>query len=349
MKCSFLLKFPSQAFSHPSTLTLSVIIPVYNGDITFRHCLSSLKQTKPSPDEIIVVADGDTDGSRLLAKEYGATVLELPESKGPAHARNLGAKVAQGDILFFTDADVMIPPNTFNQVKKSFKNQPEVTAFFGSYDDEPSEKNFLSQYKNLFHHYTHQQAGEEASTFFAACGAIRRDIFLALGGFDEHYHQPCIEDIELGYRLKQAGYKIRLVKTLQVKHLKCWRILSLLKSDFFCRALPWTELILRNGPFINDLNLRLSNRLSVVLTYIFLLALGGIGWWLGSLAIVTGAILLLLWLNAPLYKFFWRKRGLWFAIKAIPWHWFYYFYGGLAFIIGLGRFLFKKVYPFQKG
>ena len=78
---------------------------------------------------------------------------------------------------------------------------------------------------------------------------------LALGGFDEGYRQPSIEDIELGYRLKQAGHRIRLCKALQVKHLKRWSVVSLLKSDFFDRALPWTELILRDRRVINDLNL----------------------------------------------------------------------------------------------
>ena len=47
-----------------------------------------------------------------------------------------------------------------------------------------------------------------------------------MGGFDEGYHEPTIEDIDLGYRLKKAGYRIQLVKELQVKHLKRWEFLS---------------------------------------------------------------------------------------------------------------------------
>ncbi|MGH7457305.1 MAG: glycosyltransferase family 2 protein, partial [bacterium] len=246
---------------------VSIIIPVYNGGASFRGCLLGLTQAAPQPTEIIVVADGDTDGSSRLAEEFGAKVLRTPIAGGPARARNLGAREAVGDILFFVDADVVIPRDALAQIAAAFRSDPNLAALIGSYDDMPAARNFLSQYKNLFHHYVHQSAGVEASTFWGACGAIRREIFLVANGFDESYHQPCIEDIELGYRLKRAGYRIRLCKGLQVKHLKRWSFTALLKTDFFQRALPWTALILRQRQFINDLNLKTSNRVSAVLIY----------------------------------------------------------------------------------
>lgn len=318
---------------------ISVIIPVRDGGPNFRKCLSSLTEALPPHTEIIVVEDGDTDGSWHFAEEFGAQVLRIPVPQGPAHARNLGAQSAQGDILFFIDADVVIAPDAISKVKSSFSNNPQLAALFGSYDDEPGEDNFLSQYKNLFHHYVHQISQEEATTFWSGCGAIRRKIFMELGGFNESYRKPSIEDIELGYRLKRAGYHIRLSKSLQVKHLKRWGIISLTKSDFFDRALPWTELILRDGQFVNDLNLRFSSRLSVMLTYAFLAALVGGCWWSGSFAAASAIALLLIIINMPVYGFFLHKRGFWFMIRTIPWHWFYYFYSGLAFAIGLGRSL----------
>jgi glycosyltransferase involved in cell wall biosynthesis len=321
---------------------ISVIIPVRNGGSKFRRCLSTLAAVLPSSAEIIVVADGDTDGSWHFAEEFGAQVMRIPVPQGPAYARNLGAQSAQGDILFFIDADVVIAPDAISKVKSSFSNNPQLAALFGSYDDEPGERNFLSQYKNLIHHYVHQRSQEEASTFWAGCGAIRRQIFMELGGFNESYRKPSVEDIELGYRLKKAGYHIRLSKSLQVKHLKRWGIISLTKSDFFDRALPWTELILRDRQFVNDLNLRFSSRLSVMLTYGLLLALIGGSWWPGLFAVACLLILSLLIINIPVYRFFLQKRGFWFLIGTIPWHWFYYFYSGLAFAIGLGRFFFHR-------
>lgn len=322
--------------------TVSVIIPVYKGGVDFLRCLWNLAEAVPPPSEIIVVADGDTDGSWHLACEFGAQVLRVPVPGGPGRARNLGARMARGDILFFVDADVAIYPDAIGQIAAAFAREANLAAVFGSYDDAPSATNFLSQYKNLLHHYIHQTSREEASTFWGACGAIRREIFLTLGGFDERYRQPSIEDIELGYRLKRAGLRIRLCKPLQVKHLKRWGLVSLLKSDFFHRALPWTELILRDRWFINDLNLRSCSRFSVILVYALLGALVAVWWWPASLAFAGTLTLALLALNQPLYRFFQRKRGLCFAILTIPWHWFYYLYSGLAFAIGVVRYLFRR-------
>jgi len=326
----------------PLRLPISVIIPVRDGGLIFRRCLQGITEASPSSTEIIVVADGDTDGSWRVAEEFGVKVLRIPKPQGPARARNLGAQAAQGDILFFLDADVVIHPDAIRQVEATFRNDPQLTALFGSYDDEPGENNFLSQYKNLFHHYVHQISREEASTFWSGCGAIRRRVFLELGGFNEAYRKPCIEDIELGYRMKQAGHRIRLSKELRVKHLKRWNIRSLLKSDFFDRALPWTELVLRDRNFINDLNLRISSRLSVILIYVLLLTLIGGIWWNWSFGVAGGLALMLFLINIPLYRFFFRKRNFGFMLGTIPWHWLYYFYSGLAFAIGFSRFFFSR-------
>lgn len=275
-------------------LTISVIIPVYKGGENFRSCLLSLLNSSSPADEIIAVADGEGDGSWRIAEAFNVQVLRLDGPNGPAHARNRGAQIARGEILFFVDADVTVSPNTTGKMMEVFRNQPDLAAVFGSYDDSPMATNLLSQYKNLLHHYIHQTAGEEASTFWAGCGAIKRDIFLSMGGFNETYQHPSIEDIELGFRLKKAGYRIRLCKTLYCKHLKRWSFISLLKSDIFYRALPWTDLILKKGWWINDLNLRTSSRVSVVLTYGLLGSLIGGGWWALSFAF-GGSVGFVLW------------------------------------------------------
>jgi glycosyltransferase involved in cell wall biosynthesis len=319
--------------------SVSIVIPVYNGGESFQRCLNSLSEFAPELTEVIVVVDGATDKSQQLAEEFQAKVIVYPTAGGPARARNIGAKSAQGDIIIFIDADVTIVSDIVNQVSKIFYDQPDLAALIGSYDDKPWAANFLSQYKNLFHHYTHQTSSENASTFWGACGAIRRDIFLEIGGFDEAYRYPSVEDIELGYRLKKVGYRIQLCKSVQVKHLKQWKIISLIKAEFFYRALPWTELIWRERQLTaNDLNLKLSSRISLLLAYGILASIIISCWFIKVLIITSGLSLSLFLLNLPVYKFFHHKRGFWFTIKVVPWHWFYFLYGGLAFLVGTIRY-----------
>ena len=318
-------------------LTLSVIIPVHNGGDKFRCCLASVAAAVPAPAEIIVVADGDSDGAWRAAEEFGARIVRLAETGGPARARNAGAQAARSELLVFFDADVVVAPDALAQIADAFAGEPGLAAVFGSYDDAPAETNFLSQYKNLFHHYVHQTSRAEASTFWAGCGAVRREIFLAVGGFDETYRQPSIEDIELGYRLRRAGHAIRLRPSLQVKHLKRWTAGSLLRADVALRAVPWTELIQRDKQFINDLNLTWSARAAVMLAYLALLELLAAARWPWLLVLAAASWVAGLALHAGLLQFFRKKRGFGFALAAAPWVWLYDLYSGLGFVLGLLR------------
>ncbi|MEM1366881.1 MAG: glycosyltransferase family 2 protein [Cyanobacteria bacterium P01_H01_bin.15] len=318
-----------------TAVSISVIIPVFNGGEPWQQSLESVVHAQPAPQEIIVVNDSSTDNSGKLAQEKGLRVIELATNKGPAIARNRGAQAAKSDWLFFLDADVVIPPTLFAQAADLISKNPQVAAWIGSYDDAPGANNFLSQYRNLLHHYTHQQGRENASTFWGACGLIRRETFLASGGFDEAYRRPCIEDIELGYRLRRDNHQIRLCKALQIKHLKRWEVGSLLKTDICDRGIPWTRLLLRVHPLNNDLNIGWSSRISILSVYGILSSLAMFRWLPGSLilALICGATLLII--NRPFYEFLRKKRGLIFVFQTLPWHFLYFVYSGLALAAGV--------------
>jgi len=319
----------------PSSTRVSIVVPVHNGGDAFVRCLESIAAASPGPIETVVVADGDSDGAWRRAQDFGARVVRIAQAGGPARARNRGAAAARGELLYFVDADVTIPPDALAQVDEAFASDPSLAALIGSYDDAPGADNFLSQYKNLFHHFVHQRSREQASTFWGACGAIRREVFEAVGGFDEGYRRASIEDIELGYRLRRAGHHIRLLKELQVKHLKRWTVRSLLRADVLDRALPWTRLMLREGELLNDLNLSARNRVSVALVFL-LLPVSAAGALFPALLLPAGMLGVgLVILNLDLYRFFVSKRGLAFALKCVPWHWLYLLYSGATFSYGL--------------
>ncbi len=180
-----------------ASFTCSVIIPVCRGGAKFEACLASVVVSIEPGDEIIVVADGEGDGSWRKAEQIEAHIVKLPSRGGPGRARNLGAETSKCDILFFVDADVTIRPDAIKRIRVAFEEEHDLAALIGSYDEEPGEGNFHSQFKNLFHHFVHQRGSAEASTFWVACGAIRRDVFLEFGGFNQTYGRPSIEDIEL--------------------------------------------------------------------------------------------------------------------------------------------------------
>ncbi len=317
-------------------MKISIIIPVRNGGEIFKRCLRAIADSRPQPFEVIVADDGSMDDTAHVAAAFGARVITTPKpGSGPAVGRNISAQHATGDLLFFFDSDVEIKPDTLSRIAQIFENDSTLTVLFGSYDDAPSDPNFISQYKNLFHHYVHQQGAEEASTFWSGCGVIRRDVFLECGGFSSRYTLPSIEDIELGYALKSRGHRIRLEKTLQVKHLKRWTLYSLLHSDILARGIPWTRLLLRSREFLNDLNLQTHNRLSVAVTYLMLLCFTLSAFQPLALVGVPFAALSLLLMNRHLYEFFYRQRGATFMFGAVAMHWFYYFYNGISFGFGL--------------
>ncbi|MCH8020750.1 glycosyltransferase [candidate division KSB1 bacterium] len=206
-----------------------------------------------------------------VAKQFPVKGIELSENHEPAHARNFGSKCSSADILIFIDSDVLIFPETISKIVQAFQEHKDVAAIIGSYDDQPHETSFISEFKNLFHHYVHQKSSELASTFWSGCGAIRKNVFMEAGGFSESFKRPAIEDIELGYRLRKTHHKIMLKKEIQVKHLKRWTFWGLIKTDVLDRGIPWTHLMLRDRSMLNDLNVSMSQRLSVFLVYLLLL------------------------------------------------------------------------------
>lgn len=333
-----------------NTVMISVIVPVHNGAGSLSRCLEAVAASDHPTYECVLVDDGSTDGSPGIAAGFPVRVLELARPpSGPACARNRGAEVARGEILFFVDADVVIRPDTLTRVAETFARHPRIDATFGCYDDSPAAGGFVSQYKNLFHHFVHLQGREQGTTFWSGCGAVRRDVFLAMGGFDEdRYRRPSIEDIELGHRLRAAGRNILLNKDIQVKHLKRWTLRGLVKSDVFDRGVPWTRLILRERHVPNDLNLRPSQRVSALLVCAMSLHLGASPFlrnrvaasfpvWLAAPLLLAVALIVLL--NYRFYAFFARKRGVMFALAVVPLHLLYYLYSVLAFVLGVGLHL----------
>lgn len=313
---------------HPAggAVLLSVIIPAHRCAATLERALSALRESAPpgGPWEIIVVDDSSGDDTPAVAARLADAVVPLGHGPhGPAFARNRGAEYARGELLVFVDADVCVHRSALAGFVMAFRADPDVVAVFGAYDAAPAYTGLVSQYRNLLHHYVHLTNPGDASTFWAGCGAVRRQAFIAAGMFDERrYPRPQIEDIELGGRLCSAGGRIRLVPSIQGTHLKQWTLRRMLATDFRDRAVPWMELLLeRGGAFRGaSLNVRGTERVLAVLAGAAVLALGAAAAWrswiLALLALAAGAAVVVG--NAPLLRWFARERGVAFAIRVVP-------------------------------
>ncbi len=319
-----------------SAPVLSVVVPARDASFALPRCLAAIGRSARADVEVIVVDDGSVDDTGAIAEQFGATLIRLDESGGPARARNVGWRAAKGQVVMFVDADVEVAPGAVSRVLAAFDADVELSAMFGSYDDEP-RGTLVADYRNLLHHFVHQQSNTASASFWAGLGAVRRSALLSVGGFDEAFRRPSIEDIDLGARLAAAGHRIRLDKQLQGKHLKCWTLLQVVRTDVLDRALPWSRTILRRGALPRDLNLRRHHRLSAFLVWL------GVGHfaaipapvsssvrlWLASIAVCSVFVAIVA--NLRFYRFLAARRGVRFACAAIPLHLLYYAYASATF------------------
>lgn len=320
-------------------LKISVIMPAYNAAHYLERSLPPLieMRARGELEEVLVVDDCSPDPSNIAAAgRLGATVIRMPKNGGPGAARNHAASIAKGDILWLVDADVVAHDNAAGILRSAFENEG-VAAVFGSYDRDPPADNFASQYKNLVHRYYHQRGREESDTFWSGCGAIRRSVYLELGGFDgARFGRPSIEDIEFGHRMRAAGWSIRLAHDLLCTHLKHWTLAEVVRTDIFQRAIPWSNLILSGRGMNNDLNVSGGERVKAGVA-----GLLGLGFftlaapplWPFNLAALLALAALAAYLNRDLFGFFNSNRGLAFALKATAYHQFYYVYSAATFTL----------------
>lgn len=273
-------------------MRLTAIVPATDGPPTLVRCLDAIAGADEPPEEVIVERD--------------------VSCRTPADARNRAAARASGDALVFVDADVLVHPDAFARIRRAFADEG-VDAVFGSYDERPEHRGFVSRFRNLLHHHVHQHSSGGVATFWTGLGAVRTDVFRRHGGFDPR--RRWLEDVELGLRLARAGSAIVLDAGLLGTHLKGWSLREMVRTDLARRGMPWVELLIAHRRLPADLNLRWQNRASA------LLVVGSAG------ALTAGAPILsvsglatVAGLNASFYALLARRGGPLFAAGGVALH-----------------------------
>ena len=189
---------------------ISIIIPAYNSEKTIGKTIESLLKQNYSKKnyEIIIVDDDSSDNTQDTILKFKQVRLIKQNHKGPATARNLGARNAKGDILLFTDADCILDKNWIKEMVKPFTN-PEIIGVSGTYKTLNND-NFMARFIGYEIEERHERMKRQKFIDFIGTfsAAYRKKIFLKFGGFDTRFKTSSGEDPELSYRIDKAGLKM---------------------------------------------------------------------------------------------------------------------------------------------
>lgn len=188
---------------------ISIIIPVKNGEKTIKKCLDSLKNLNYTNNEIIVVDDNSSDGTRQILTSYpGIQVIET-SGIGSSGCRNLGIKLSKGEYLTFTDSDCIVHPQWLNELLKGFASV-EIVSVGGDQqlpEDETEFGKIVQEFLKtvgFVADYVKKDTERIETNHNPTCNVMyKREIFDRVGGFLEGLWPG--EDVELDYRIKKLG------------------------------------------------------------------------------------------------------------------------------------------------
>jgi GT2 family glycosyltransferase len=199
---------------------VSLVIPCFNGAVYLPALLASLDNQTSPPDELIVVDDGSTDGSReILTSAAGITLIVHDSNRGLSEARNSGIAVAHGDLIVFVDVDTTLPERFMERFRNCLRLYPDVAGIGGRAD----EVNIISCYDEWRRDNLIQSFGEAillpAPMLWGVCSSYRKDVLDRFGGFRSEFTSNA-EDVDLGLRLVDAGLHLLYHPAIRVNHHK---------------------------------------------------------------------------------------------------------------------------------
>lgn len=211
--------------------SVAVVIPAYNAEHSLPLCLEALTSQQMPPQEIVVVDDGSTDGTAAVAKSFPGVLCVRQANAGPAAARNRGQHECRAEIILYTDADCIPAPDWVAKSVAAFSGG-DIGAVAGSYDiSNPDSRLARCIHAEIL--YRHARLMPEYPRSFGSYNvAIRREVFSAVGGFDESYPAASGEDNDLSYRIRRAGHRIRFEPRSRVGHHHPERVGRYLREQF---------------------------------------------------------------------------------------------------------------------
>lgn len=220
---------------------ISIIIPIYNAEKTLFECLNSIQNLDYKKYEVILVDDNSKDNSLEITKKFQFKTISLKKNVGAAETRNIGAKKAKGELLLFTDSDIILPKDTLKKAINYYKKGNNI--FNGFFFTKIRFKNLFSQYKHLYLCYYYLKQDKQLHTLDTSLTVIKKIIFKKYNGFNKDIRIS--EDAEFGTRLTRNGEIITQPKDINMEHIKYYSFKNFIKTDFI-RGKKFSKLFLNS-------------------------------------------------------------------------------------------------------
>jgi len=295
---------------------ISIVIPTYNASKFMPDLLESLFKQAVEDMEVLIVDDCSTDNTVEIVQKYPVRVIQMEKNGGPAKARNRAVEEAMGDIIFFLDSDVLVMDGTVKEVKDYFENNPSANCVIGVCATEPLNKGFVPKYMAMFE-YIHLVGapGNKVSVFAPRCGAIKKELFQRVGGYDESYRGADVEDFELARRIIKTD-SIFLNAKMLVRHQFVNNFEEAVKN-YFKRAVMWVHLFLKDKQFDNAGPTAPSNGIAAVCSFLSMMSLFLIPVSCIATYVFIPLLIIFFFANMKWWKFMKEEEGLLFSIKAL--------------------------------
>ncbi|MGV3102491.1 glycosyltransferase family 2 protein [Rothia sp. 32237D007AR] len=205
----------------------AVIIPTRGGADKLHYPLDSLSQQTEKDFQVIVVVDGDVDGSAQIVQKYidseklNLELIVFDENQGRVSALNAGYNAADAEILIRCDDDIEVKPDYIANHLSYHQGDSEIGVMglvHNKFPDTPHARAYGYYRDRKFREEAYNASKDQVWHYWAANCSMRATTFKKVGGYDQRYRRYGWEDVDMGYTLYMADVELILAPELEVDH-----------------------------------------------------------------------------------------------------------------------------------